>query len=904
MSSINFDNAYLLLLAIPLVALVVVPFCIAIRKDNANKHNIASGIIHLVMAIIIAFSAAGTTIETTVTETQVYVLADVSYSVGKNLDDIDGYIKELSGNLPNNSKMGVVCFAKEQQLYVPLGKKLKSIKGADTELLDDSETDIESALEFVASLFSDDAIKRVVLMTDGKQSHIGDSNQLKRAVDALRAENVYVDAVFVDSNIPEDTNEVQVMSVSATQNTYVGKPETAEVIIKSTYVTKADVVLSKAGVPISTEKAMLSVGNNTIKFLLSTDEEGQYDYEIKATAQEDENGRNNTITFTQTVSGAARVLLVADDPDARADIEQSYGNQVEIDVYSSGDELPCSIEELCQYDEIVLSDVDLTVNNDCRLFLDNLDTAVSMFGKSLVSYGNNHSQEKEELEALSDMLPIKYGDADRDPKLYAIVIDASNSMDTSSKLIRAKSAAVQLINTLNEGDFLYVAAFNGNFYTRFSLAQVSDKVVEGKEYTSREEAVNAVNSIRAEHGTEIGFGLQQAVAKIVGNTNCSTKQIMLISDGLSFGSDDDDTALAEAKATMRRNRITASVIDIGRGTRTDVTALNAKQRLYNIAKDTEGDYFFASTDKELEDVMFGEGLLDNLSGTIIDDQAHIKILRSSDDVLDGVELDDNNSVFVDGFLCSKAKSGAVTVMALSYDEIVGTVPLYAYWNYGEGRVAVLTTGLQGTNNESWDGAERDKFFNNVFVTNIPEEKMSYPFVAEIFELNGYLDLTLIPAKMDVSAVAEITITETNTEGKQVSTTTDVMAYAASRYVFSYKLGSIGKYNITIKYTNNGKTYTAEFVHDVFRLGEYDSFAVYDISTLYKMIGSDGTVMTGDDNIVVKNEEGLVGTYILDLTATLLIICVVLFVADVIIRKLKWEDIVSLFGKGKQKEEKR
>ena len=51
MSSINFDNPWLLLLAIPLAALFIVPFFIAIRKDNANGHNIASGVIHIIMAL-------------------------------------------------------------------------------------------------------------------------------------------------------------------------------------------------------------------------------------------------------------------------------------------------------------------------------------------------------------------------------------------------------------------------------------------------------------------------------------------------------------------------------------------------------------------------------------------------------------------------------------------------------------------------------------------------------------------------------------------------------------------------------------------------------------------------------------------------------------------------------------
>ena len=58
MSSINFDNAYLLLIAIPLVALLAVPFFIAVKRDNRNGHNIASMVLHVLMAVRIAFAAA------------------------------------------------------------------------------------------------------------------------------------------------------------------------------------------------------------------------------------------------------------------------------------------------------------------------------------------------------------------------------------------------------------------------------------------------------------------------------------------------------------------------------------------------------------------------------------------------------------------------------------------------------------------------------------------------------------------------------------------------------------------------------------------------------------------------------------------------------------------------------
>ena len=50
--------------------------------------------------------------------------------------------------------------------------------------------------------------------------------------------------------------------------------------------------------------------------------------------------------------------------------------------------------------------------------------------------------------------------------------------------------------------------------------------------------------------------------------------------------------------------------------------------------------------------------------------------------------------------------------------------------------------------------------------------------------------------------------------------------------------------------------------------------------------------------MIENDEDEVESYTFYYTAYLMIAAVVLYVLDIIIRKLKWSDIKSLFGKGK------
>lgn len=893
MSSISFDNPYLLLLAIPLAILLVVSFIIAVRKENANWHSVASCVIHVLLAVIIAFTAAGTTIETTVTKTEVYVLADVSYSSNKNLDTMDGYIKELKANLPRGAEMGVVCFAKEQQLYVRLGSNLKSVRGANTELLNDGETDIESALDYANSLFRNDVIKRIVVISDGKQTHLSDSNALKRAADTLRAENVYVDAVYLDNNISSSAKEIQITSAEVTQNTYLGKAESAEITIQSTYSAQAKLSLYRGSIEIESRIANLTNGYNVVGFNLDTNSEGVFDYRVTVTADDDENKFNNSVIFTQKVSGKARVLLITDNDSDCVDIERAYDIKATVDSYSTNDEIPCSSEQLCLYDEIILSNVDLTKSRDYKAFIEGLDSAVSLFGKSLITYGNVYLHEKEELSSLGSMLPVRFGNADRDSKLYTLVIDASYSMDNYQRFTIAKTAAKQLITKLNEKDNLCIVSFDGNYHPVFMPEEISDTPASGEIYSTRELAIKAVDDLYTHHGTVISYGLQEAV-RLIKDLSYGQKQIMLISDGMTVGDADETALITEQLTKLNQYGISASVIDVGRGNDTSAASSSAEALLKSIAQKTGGEYYFASNKDELE-VEFGKGLLDDFGSAVIDDNAHINVVRSSDSVLKDIEI--NPSDYVTGFLYNRSKWSAVTVLESLYERENGKiekVPLYSYWNYGNGKVSTLACNLDKTT----EGLQyvRDKFISNVFDTNTPTEKASYPFVATMIEENGFVNVTLTPARVDTRVKAKITVT--GPDDDKLAESQD-MSFSSSSYAYRFEPSAVGKYSINVEYIYPGDAnYTASFTYNLSYLPEYDAFASYDKSSLQKMVGSYGKVMKDGDRLYIENDESLISTYIYDLTVTLLVISVILFAADVAIRKLRWEDIRSLFGKGK------
>ncbi len=890
MSSINFVNAYWLLLAIPLVVLFAVPFFLAVRRDNANGHNIASGVMHVVMALLIAFSAAGTKVVTTLTETDVYVLADVSYSSSRNLDTIDRYIAGLSDALPRNGRLGVVCFGKDYQFHSPLEGRRAQRKSVKEAKVDDSETDLISALEYTASLFRDGVIKRIVVVSDGAQTYMDDANALKRTVDKLAAEKVKVDAIFLDNNIKAGEQELQVSSVQASENVFVGRTQTASVIVQSNEMTEAFITLKQDGVQTENRVVTLSKGSNSITLPLDTSKVGTHEYEVSVRAQnegEDANAFNNTRTFSQTVTDELNVLLIAGDTSAYSEIEPLFQGAKITDYYVPGSaRVPITVEEICEYDEIILSGVNVASIPNSELFMQSLNTAVTRFGKSLLTIGDIALQNDTEgkFDLLKHMLPVRFGNASDRPKLFTIVLDTSSSMVEGGKFARAKTAAKRLIDNLNEDDEVAIVFFNGNRGYIQRHTKVGDAA-------KKAELKAKIDAQWFEHGTDMKLGFE--TVRELYSLDFSEKQVMLISDGLDLniaGSGyESPLALVDE---LRANGIYTSVIDIGRLGDTGTAATKAKVLLQDIASAAHGGgKHYEMIKDEQVDVAFGD-IENDLSETIVEENSFIEINRVRDSVLEGVDFTSNS--YVSGFVSNKADPLATTVLNAIYEKEGGnvTVPLYAYRTLGNGRVASFTSDMGEWTSRGWTKEARDAFFTNVLLTNIPQEKTNAPVTVKIEESGGYVNVEIVPATVRIDA--EVAVRVTMPDGQTIESN---LAFASTGYFYTFALPQRGKYDIAIDYRYGQYEYTVlRSAHSSFT-AEYNSFAVYDAGVLNRMVGTNGTVSL-DGKLSLKNDESEVGTYTVSLTVPLLAAAVALFAVDIIVRKLKWEDIVSLFRKVK------
>ena len=901
MINISFDNPFLLFLLIPMLALVLVPYFIAIRKENKSRASSISLVLHLVIILLVIFAAAGMSNVAIITETELYVVADVSHSMQDKLDVVDEYIAKVEDELPRNSEMGIITFGKNYRLHTPLGENITTVKNNK---VNGSATDISAAIRYADSLFGDSSIKRIVLITDAMSTDPDEAKELVRTVADLKSRGVYIDVMYVDTNLGENDAELQISSVDFNPSTYVGKETTADVLIESTHSVDVILTLMRDGEAYLEKAASLTAGYNIVNFDLDTSEAGNYDYTVSVHSNVDGSTYNNTMSFTQDVSDEIRILLVTSSSDDIGYVQAIYGDKASVDAYvqpkaptptisnpnpkPSIFNVPFTVEELCKYDEIIISGVDVREVNNCDTFIESLDTVVSVFGKSLITAGNNQIQNKENddddsLATLEDMLPVRFGDDSSDPKLYTLVIDSSRSMEfrNADYFVMAKLSATYLLGLLDENDYFAIYNFSGEVYP---LAQPQQATAENVA-----KALSSVSKLQVTQGTMIGAALKAAGEAMI-PMSFSEKQLILISDGMSFegGETLSDDPISET-ITLKANNITVSALNTGNSEKDGVDTMRS------IALAGGGEYYFCQRSSDLETLVLGE-VADDVNATEIIGRAEVNIVRPNDDVLFGTAYIPD----VYGYVFAKAKASAQTVLDVDYVKPSGKevkVPLYAYWSYGNGRVATLTTNLGGAWLSGWNDTDGAIFLSNIASTNLPETKIDHPYTINVDFDGVNTHIEIIPAALNPDAVVKVTIVMP--DGSEIN---EKLTFDSYRYFYKTETGLSGKYLIKTSYSLKTKSYSSETAYVISYSPEYDEFATSSPAPLYAFMRNNGSVFE-DGNIALDIDESRIATYILTFRAPFLAAAVALYVIDTIIRKLKWADIVSIFKK-KSKEAKK
>ncbi len=880
MNNINFSNPYLLLIAIPLLLIIIVPFFILIKKEGFNFHNITSLVIHIVIAIFLTLSVAQMTLEKNITETDVYVLADCSYSSNKNLDKIDEAINNLSKNLPDNSKIGVIAYGKDYKVVTELGKKFVTVKDSG---VDDSETNVRDALEYTSGLFQDGVVKRIVVISDGVETQ---DKSISGLILNLEQFDIHIDAMYLDNTLTEDADEFQVSSVSYNESTYISKSEEAIVTIDSNKDVEAVTINVTVNGIVPTDKiseynitAGLTKGSNKFSFELDTNTPGANTYNVTVseykdsdhTANTDTNPYNNSYIFVQNVSSTIKILFLSNDTDKGESelkvFESVYSDTDKYNITSyvnNDEEIPFLIEDLAMYDEIVLDNFNLasdTFKVNAESFINNVNTLVSTYGKSLITYGNTNTQNansNDSLKTFSSMLPLSYG-ANNQAKSYTILLDISNSMQQASHLQIAKTATYKLLDTLNENDFYTIITFYGDCEILDSGRASAANIARAKK---------AVEDLQARQATNIESALKYAYS-LIKNTNYKEKKVMLISDGMNHDSSNSvSTDMRELFVEMKGINITTSGILINENAETPY--------ILQALASSGGTVNKILTEEDANGAAF-DAIIDNETDTYKTGNFSVKVVNKNHEVVDGVNL----TKTISEFYKSSIKANATNIVNVVDNST--EYPLYSTWKYGEGNVSCFASLL---NKYAKENTSEAKFCENIATTSTPKNNDKAAINVEIENEGSHFALNVTTENISELKEATIRIVSKNMDEKFN------LSLNSSYYFTNFELNETGTYRLEISIDDN---IVSKYVA-ISYFSEYDSFQESDPSFLYNIITTDGTV-NYDLNLSIDNSNIGVVKYKYEFTPLLMILSVILFIADIAIRKLKLQDIKSLFKKG-------
>ena len=902
MKSISFDNPYWLLIAIPLVIALLVPYFISVTKDNKTKGWIASLVIHFVIIAAVALAAAGLAHTTVMTRTKVYVVADVSYSSERNLDLIDEYIQNVKDALPQNSRLGIVCFGRDYEILTSSGEAIRSVKEST---VDKSATDIAAALDATSTFFSTDEIKRIVLITDGYET-TGDGKAVS-AVERLIANDIKLDVIYLDNNLKEGERELQLSDIEYTEATYLDRESTLKVLVESNSDEEVRLDLyrkeeSGAYKKLDTTVAAVEKGLNIHTFPLPTDTAGSFEYKVELTCSADVSPHNNSFSFIQSVAEKRNVLLVTDNRTDVTVFSNMYAETANLDAYiasySGGKpakyvngsfvtyltdktnpqnrtpvEIPYTIELLSQYDEIILSNVDIRNINNVHAFVDSIDIAVSQYGKSLITMGDLKMQNKtdEIFAKLEELLPVNYGNANADAKLYTIVLDVSRSMNDMSQLIIAKDAATKLISLLDNKDYVSLVTFSGEVRVDLLPTRLGD---------CREELYSMIQNAAPAQGTYIGAALKSAYDNMR-LLPFEKKQIMLISDGLSFTYEREDAAtIAES---CKENGIVVSTVNV-----LSHTVPEACTRLSSIAEYGGGNYYVIDSEEKVADLIFAT-VADEMTESIIEGDIPVTVKSYREGIMEGFMSFPN----VGGYVNTGAKLDATTVLAVDYKKNEKTtveVPLYAYRHHGNGTIATFTSSVSAGWLNEWTFDFREQFFHNLLMSNTPDTRINYPYNLTVEHDGNIATVEISPSILNPRAKAKMTVKLP--DGRVIEQN---LLFDQNRYFYSFEANALGRYDVNIVYSYGDKSFEADSSFNVSYYEEYNAFVSHDPAAVHSFVRGSGAVTT-DGSVNLENKKGEVDTYKYNFRIPLLILAVVLFIADIIVRKLKWAEVQTFFAK--------
>jgi len=534
-------------------------------------------------------------------------------------------------------------------------------------------TDLESALREAMVSLPEGLVRRVVLLSDGKEN----KGSIVRAAWQARQLGIPVDTVEMAGRAQPG---LHLDSVSLPSLTFTGEKFPIDLQVSSPRAAQGTIELLADGKMLGSTPVSIAAGENRVRAHANLTAAGAIDLAVKLSSP-----GLGEVVFNQAVTlRRPRVLYVSQDPPGtEANLLQALtAAQYEVTRVSD-----FGVEKLANYQTVVLNNWNLEGVPLGRK--EEIERFVKGGGGLLVIGGerNIYPENKKVEDALDRTLPAKIAPP-RSPEgtVVVLVMDKSSSME-GRKMELARQAGIGVIENLRAIDNVGVLIFDNSFQWAVPIRRAEDKTLIKR----------LVAGITPDGGTQIAPALSEGFRKIALATG-TFKHVVLLTDGIS---EEGDSLEVSREASGKK--VTISTVGLGQ----DVN----RAYLEKIASLALGKSYFLNDPSGLEQILLKD-VMEHTGSTAVEKPLNAVVAKQAE-ILDGVGLE--TAPTLKGYVRFQSKPSAETILTIDRNE-----PLLARWQYGLGRAAVFTSDAKSrwaANWITWKGF--DKFWINVMRDLLP-----------------------------------------------------------------------------------------------------------------------------------------------------------------------------------------
>lgn len=835
-TELRFDHPWLLLLLIPALLLILLPYFRLPARRRKTVRQLVPTVLHCVMALLLTLVISGTAFVRTTDNQAVVLVLDYSASTQPVRAAINEDAKKLQSLIRKNSPVSIVAFGGDQ---VYDAWSFSMLTPANTEA-----SDLSGALEYAATKLPDDRVGRIIVLSDGKQT----DNDATTTAQYLRSQGVRIDGMWYNSTTGAE--EVQITDFIAPTSGFEGNDLSFTVELECNTNSTATVTLYDGEEQVYTESMSLNRGTKVLSIDVPQVKAGTHQYRLVLQASDDTVAQNNVGVACVEVVEKPHVLIISGINTDAAPLEKALAGSAQVSVCSAS-KPPRKLSELCDYDGTILLNVhadDLPKN-----YAELLNSYVSEYGRSLVAVGGDdtfmYGAMRDSL--YEDMMPVDLAlsrTSEDDSVALMLVIDCSLSMSQQSTYMSlAKQGAIKCVQGMTENDYVGIISFNQDATVEAPLDKNTD--------SHKDNLNRIISGLTTSQGTYYTDALALAHQELL-KSEAPIRHILFVSDGGPA-----DTTYKELIPQIAADGIAMSTI-----------ALSYESTiLSDMADNCGGSYYFIEESTDLPDIMLSltqqVSVNSYMTGTFMPQKTADSALA-----LPG------NLPQVDGYLGTTLKKSAEAHITVAEEH-----PLYASWTWGKGTVACFTSCLDPSWGSGW--LAQPALLEEIVKHAMPAVHNDSSLLLTTQPGGCSLLLTVKTPTQDDS-------TMTVTSG---DVTTNMTCITPGTFRGTLKTGSLGAYPITItQYDKDGTvvdTLTTTVTVPV--RAEFDAYGDDGQATMKSVCLQGGGVLAdAPENLSKVSAEAI--SAVTDFRIPFGIIFVILMLADIIIRKLRWKDIKNLW----------